>query len=165
MNFRYVTIAKSDIEFTHCSNVCNIYLIFFYAKCIDMFMNRLHIKFNILSRVKWLWTDTGLTAAFIGLQYTLYSSLQCTLLSSLGRVYSRLGPGPPADPTVNYQLCTLISTTHFLSHIKTDDQSGSASWFRAPSGGHDEMLITVWQLLFCRYRAPPLTRGRVCHLS
>jgi hypothetical protein len=50
------------------------------------------------------------------------------------------------------------------SHITTDDQSVSASWFRAPSGAHDQILITVWQLLFCRYRAPPLTRGRVCHL-
>jgi hypothetical protein len=32
-----------------------------------------------------------------------------------------------------------------------------------PSGAHDQILITVWQLLFCRCRAPPLTRGRVCH--
>jgi hypothetical protein len=45
------------------------------------------------------------------------------------------------------------------SHITTDDQSVSASWFRALSGAHDQMLITVWQLLFCRYRAPPLMRG------
>jgi hypothetical protein len=51
------------------------------------------------------------------------------------------------------------------SHITTDDQSISASWFWAPSGAHDQMLITVWQLLFCRYRAPSLTRGRVCHFS
>jgi hypothetical protein len=51
------------------------------------------------------------------------------------------------------------------SHITTDDQSDSESWFRAPSGAHDQMLITVWQLLFCRYRAPLLTISRVCHLS
>jgi hypothetical protein len=51
------------------------------------------------------------------------------------------------------------------SHITTDDQSVSVSWFRAPSGAHDQILITVWQLLFFfRYRAPPLMRGRVCHL-
>jgi hypothetical protein len=31
----------------------------------------------------------------------------------LGRVSSRLGSGPPADPTLNYQLCTLFSTIHF----------------------------------------------------
>jgi hypothetical protein len=29
------------------------------------------------------------------------------------------------------------------SHITTDDQSVSASWFRAPSGAHDQILITV----------------------
>jgi hypothetical protein len=30
-----------------------------------------------------------------------------------------------------------------VSHITTDDQSVSASWFRAPSGAHDQMLIQV----------------------
>jgi hypothetical protein len=59
----------------------------------------------------------------------------------------------------------MASLAKSQSHITTDDQSVSASWFRAPSGALDKMLITVWQLLFCRYRAPPLTRGRVCHLS
>jgi hypothetical protein len=44
-----------------------------------------------------------------------------------------------------------FDTSQSQSHITTDDQSVSA---------HDQMLITVWQLLFCRYRAPPLTRGR-----
>jgi hypothetical protein len=58
-----------------------------------------------------------------------------------------------------------IGQSQSQSHFTTDDQSVSASWFRALSGAHDQMLITVWQLLFCRYRAPLLTRGRVCHLS
>jgi hypothetical protein len=52
-------------------------------------------------------------------------------------------------------------TSQSQCHITTDDQSVSASWFRARSGAHDQMLITVSQLLFCRYRAPPLTGGRV----
>jgi hypothetical protein len=52
-----------------------------------------------------------------------------------------------------------------VSHVTTDGQSVSPSWCRAPFGAHDQILITVWQLLFCRCRAPPLTRGRVCHLS
>jgi hypothetical protein len=30
-----------------------------------------------------------------------------------------------------------------VSHITTDDQSVSESWFRAPSAAHDQMLITV----------------------
>jgi hypothetical protein len=40
-----------------------------------------------------------------------------------------------------------LAITHFTdsaqsqSHITTDDQSVSESWFRAPSGAHDQMLI------------------------
>jgi hypothetical protein len=40
-------------------------------------------------------------------------------------------------------------------------------WCWDPSGSHDRILIiliSVWHLLFCRCRAPPLTRGRVCYL-
>jgi hypothetical protein len=36
-----------------------------------------------------------------------------------------------------------------LSHIATDGQSVCLSWCRAASGAHDQILITVWQLLFC----------------
>jgi hypothetical protein len=50
------------------------------------------------------------------------------------------------------------------SHITTEDQSVSPSWFRGPSGSPDRILISVGHLLFYRCRAPPLTRGRVCHL-
>jgi hypothetical protein len=46
-----------------------------------------------------------------------------------------------------------------------DRQSVSLSWCLAPSGAHDQILITVWHLLFCRCWASPLMRGRVCHLS
>jgi hypothetical protein len=35
------------------------------------------------------------------------------------------------------------------SHIATDGQSVCLSWCRAPSGAHDHILITVWQLLSC----------------
>jgi hypothetical protein len=44
-------------------------------------------------------------------------------------------------------------------------QSVSRSWCRAPSGAHDQIWITVRQLLFCRFRGPPLTTGRVCYFS
>jgi hypothetical protein len=43
------------------------------------------------------------------------------------------------------------------SHVTTDGQSVSPSWCRAPSGAHDQILITVWHLLFWRCRAPSLT--------
>jgi hypothetical protein len=36
-----------------------------------------------------------------------------------------------------------------LSHIATDGQSVSLSWYRAPSGVHDQILVTFWQFLFC----------------
>jgi hypothetical protein len=32
------------------------------------------------------------------------------------------------------------------SHIATDGQSISKSWSRAPSGAHDQIFITLWQL-------------------
>jgi hypothetical protein len=48
------------------------------------------------------------------------------------------------------------------SHIATDGQSASKSWSQDPSGAHDQIFITVWQLRSCFYRAPSLTRGRVC---
>jgi hypothetical protein len=35
------------------------------------------------------------------------------------------------------------ATSQSQSHITTDDQSVSASWFRALSGAHDHMFITV----------------------
>jgi hypothetical protein len=41
-------------------------------------------------------------------------------------------------------------------------QSISKSWCRAPSGTHDQIFITLWQLQTCFCGAPSLTRGRVC---
>jgi hypothetical protein len=38
----------------------------------------------------------------------------------------------------------------------------SKSWCRAPSGAHDQIFITVWQLWSCFCGAPSLTRGQVC---
>jgi hypothetical protein len=53
---------------------------------------------------------------------------------------------------------TILTDCLSQSHITTDDQSVSASWFRAPSGAHDQMLITVWHLLFVNI-GRPLWRG------
>jgi hypothetical protein len=49
-------------------------------------------------------------------------------------------------------------------HIATDGRSVSESWCRAPSGAHDQIFITVWQLQSCFYGASSLMRGRVCLL-
>jgi hypothetical protein len=38
------------------------------------------------------------------------------------------------------------SQSQSQSHIATDGQSINKSWFRAPSGAHDQIFITLWQL-------------------
>jgi hypothetical protein len=51
------------------------------------------------------------------------------------------------------------------SHITTDGQSVSKSWFRAPSRAHNQILIIAFrQLRSCFCGAPSLTRGLVCLL-
>jgi hypothetical protein len=47
------------------------------------------------------------------------------------------------------------------SHIASDGQSITKSWCWAPSGSHDQIFITVWQLQSCFCGAPSLSRGRV----
>jgi hypothetical protein len=42
-----------------------------------------------------------------------------------------------------------ISWILSLSHITTDGQSVSKSWYRVPSGAYDQIFITVWQLRSC----------------
>jgi hypothetical protein len=48
--------------------------------------------------------------------------------------------------------------------LQSVSQSVSMSWCRAPSGAHDQIFITVWQLRSCSWGVPSLTRGRVCVL-
>jgi hypothetical protein len=43
------------------------------------------------------------------------------------------------------------------SHIAADGQSISKSWCRAPSGAHDQIFITLWQLRSC-FLGRPLWR-------
>jgi hypothetical protein len=50
------------------------------------------------------------------------------------------------------------------SHTVTDRQSVSKSWCRAPSGAHDQIFITIWQLQSCFCGTSSLTGGRVCLL-
>jgi hypothetical protein len=42
-----------------------------------------------------------------------------------------------------------VSLVRRRSHIATDGQPVSKSWCRAPSGGHDQIYITIWQLRSC----------------
>jgi hypothetical protein len=66
-----------------------------------------------------------------------------------------------------WRILWLICTTsnQSQSHIATDGQSISKSCCRAPSGAHDQIFITLWQLRICWCGALSLTRGRVCRLQ
>jgi hypothetical protein len=47
---------------------------------------------------------------------------------------------------VEKELWTRIISNQSQSHIATDGRSVSKPWCRAPSGPHDQIFITVWQL-------------------
>jgi hypothetical protein len=66
-------------------------------------------------------------------------------------------------------LFTLVARTDWpvvccQSHIATDGQSISKSWCRTPSGAHDQIFITLWQLRSSFCVAPSPTKERVCLL-
>jgi hypothetical protein len=50
------------------------------------------------------------------------------------------------------------------SHNAIDSQSDSKSSCPAPSGAHDQIFISIWQLRYCFCREPSLTIERVCLL-
>jgi hypothetical protein len=54
--------------------------------------------------------------------------------------------------------------TKSKSKSHCDWRSLSKSWCRTPSGAHDQIFITVWQLRSFFFFAPSLARGRVCLL-
>jgi hypothetical protein len=59
---------------------------------------------------------------------------------------------------------TVVSQSQSQSYIATDGQSISKSWCRGPSGAHDQIFITLWQLWSGFLGAPSCQRGRVCLL-
>jgi hypothetical protein len=68
----------------------------------------------------------------------------CTQHSTISLCYLRL-------PTLNTpsRYLNQSSPQLSLSHIATDGLSVCLSWYRAPSGAHDQIFVTVWQFLFC----------------
>jgi hypothetical protein len=58
-----------------------------------------------------------------------------------------------------------LSWAESESYVTTDVQTASLSWNKAPSESYDHIFIIVWQLRVCWFRAPSLTRGRVCRLQ
>jgi hypothetical protein len=60
-----------------------------------------------------------------------------------------------------YRSLNLLEPSPSPSHIATDGQSVSKSWCRAPTGSHDQILITVERYGFVFCGAPSLMKGRV----
>jgi hypothetical protein len=78
---------------------------------------------------------------------------------------------PPTIRRVTVEVFDPASTQDFQSlesqsqsYIATDGRSITKSWCRVPSGAHDQIFITVWQLRSCFCGAPSLMRGWVCLL-
>jgi hypothetical protein len=78
--------------------------------------------------------------------------------------YDSQSHGGGIRPLLHTEYITLFKS-QTQSHIATNGQSVSKSWCRAPSGAHDQIFITVWQLQSCFCGAPSLTRGQVCRLQ
>jgi hypothetical protein len=75
--------------------------------------------------------------------------------------------------TADYALFLVASTTTAVyswtvAKVKSKSYCDwwpvSKSWCRVPSGAHDQIFITVWQLQSCFCGAPSLMRGCVCFL-
>jgi hypothetical protein len=65
----------------------------------------------------------------------------------------------------DFQLTTeLRLTDSSKSKSHCDWRSVSKSWYRAPSGAHAQIFISVWQLRSCFRGASSRQRGRVCLL-
>jgi hypothetical protein len=84
---------------------------------------------------------------------SLLHIVHCSQVTLLPTADVPLLPGsrPRRLATISRQPHTLTADwfnwTESQSHITTDGQSVSPSWCRAPSGAHDQILITVCQLL------------------
>jgi hypothetical protein len=72
---------------------------------------------------------------------------------------------PPPHGKLNCRSYFQLTVTLRLTVGQSVSQSVSQSWCRAPSGAHDQIFITVWQLRSCLCGALSLTKGRVCLLS
>jgi hypothetical protein len=96
------------------------------------------------------WSSADLTSRHFNHYYTSFTHFNC----------------------ISFGTATLLKYVSFgtalnlsLSHIAIDGQSVCLSWCWALSGAHDQILVTVWQFLFCPWGAPSLMRGWVCLLS
>jgi hypothetical protein len=188
-SFRIKTICKTSILLSLSFVIIKDPMIIL-SQSVHTYIDRRDI---ILLRVRRLyktgyWIDFDfdnwiywITHSYTQLQCILYNSLWCIHFITHNNCVPSL-PLKTSDPALQPLLqptlmASLAITSHnwlgtvrscqSQSHATTDDQSVSKSWIRAPCGSRDRILILAWHLrvLFYRLRAPPLTGGRVCHLS
>jgi hypothetical protein len=74
------------------------------------------------------------------------------------------GPIPLVVATIFHCLKFYQSQSHIATDGQSVSQSVSKSWCRAPSGAHDQIFITLWQLRYCFSGALSPMRGRICLL-
>jgi hypothetical protein len=69
----------------------------------------------------------------------------CCVFNSLSLVTASISGDSLASHAhaITCQANILRSQRQSQSHVATDGQSVSKSWFRAPSGAHDQIFITV----------------------
>jgi hypothetical protein len=112
-----------------------------------------------LYRVTTLNTPFGLLISLLQ-SHTYNHLVLCVTFTQLTILHADI---PPRTSRVGL-LPRSASVSQSQSHVATDDQSVSKSWYRAPFGAHDQIFISVWQVRSCFRGAPSLTRGRVCLL-
>jgi hypothetical protein len=68
--------------------------------------------------------------------------------------YDSQGYGGGIRPRLHTEVISLQFRSQSQSHIATDGQSIGKSWCRVPSGAHDQIFTTFWQLPSCFSGAP-----------
>jgi hypothetical protein len=98
------------------------------------------------------------------------SSLRCLVtspnsgrFSASGLTFSQAG-GHLTPNSYSSDSVSGLFRNQSQSHIATDGQSVSKSWYRAPSRARDQIFIIFLTVTVLFLWAPSLTRGRVCLL-
>jgi hypothetical protein len=91
---------------------------------------------------------------------------QTTFVSHRSSAFLRVIRLMPLANQLTLPVCMLDPRLLSLSLVLRPTVSGPVClWIKRPSGAHDQIVITVWQLHVCWSGALSLTRGRVCRLE
>jgi hypothetical protein len=120
---------------------------------------------TLLSQIKDSPNLEGQVTVFISLRNRVAQLCPQAIGSLFVTSYDSLGYGGGIRTRVHTELQLTTELVKVKVTLRlTVSQSVSKSWCPAPSGAHDQIFVTVWQLRSCFCGAPSLMRGRVCHL-